>query len=227
MNDKDNDAGFLNGTDASDAFATQLNKTYELIYELSFTVKPPELKSGDLPGVAIKLLYSPALEIAMNDAQKLQPFLDKLVQITKFGVGLENNMTATMMGLGINAWIKCYIHSNSQEVINNIATAVQNGFLSKQTASERCPEYTKNAEWERILAEKKEEQEQDLLMDLERQDNETENAIEEAKQTAKINGGTGNVRTGRGAGRPREGAGTDKWGNHPGENNWESYNNRH
>jgi hypothetical protein len=225
MNDKDNDAGFLNGTDASDAFATQLNKTYELIYELSFTVKPPELKSGDLPGVAIKLLYSPALEIAMNDAQKLQPFLDKLVDITKFGVGLENNMTATMMGLGINAWIKCYIHSNSQEVINNIATAVQNGFLSKQTASERCPEYTKNAEWERILAEKKEEQEQDLLMDLERQDNETENAIEEAKQTAKINGSTGNVRTGRGAGRPREGAGTDKWGNHPGENNWDDYNN--
>lgn len=28
----------------------------------SFVVMPPEVKSGDLPGVAIKLIYSPSLE---------------------------------------------------------------------------------------------------------------------------------------------------------------------
>lgn len=229
MNDKDNDAGFLNGTDASDAFATQLNKSYDLIYELSFTVKPPELKSGDLPGVAIKLLYSPALEVAMNDTQKMQPFLDQIVKIAKFGIGYENNSTASIVGLDINAWVKPYVHSNSQEIITNLATAVQNGFLSKQTASERCPEFPKNAEWERILREKKEEDQQDLLIELEKQDNETENAIEEAKQTANIqNGGKGNVRTGRGAGRPNK-SGT-KWDdnrNAPGENNWQHYNQTH
>lgn len=228
MSKKDNEAGFLNGTDASDAFATQLNKSYDLIYELSFTVKPPELKSGDLPGVAIKLLYSPALEVAMNDTQKMQPFLDQIVKIAKFGIGYENNSTASILGLDINAWVKPYIHSNSQEIITNLATAVQNGFLSKQTASERCPEFPKNAEWERILREKKEEQEQDLLIELQKQDNETENAIEEVKQTAKIqNGSTGNVRTGRGAGRPSEGKNTDKWGNQPNENNWKRYNQTH
>ena len=89
ITDTDGKAEFINGTDASNAFATQLNKAYDLIYELSFTVKPPELKSGDLPGIAIKLLYSPALEAAMNDAQILQPFLDQLVRITKFGIGTE------------------------------------------------------------------------------------------------------------------------------------------
>lgn len=229
MNDKDNDAGFLNGTDASDAFATQLNKTYELIYELSFTVKPPELKSGDLPGVALKLLYSPAIEIAMNDIQRLQPFLDQLVRIAKYGIGLENNMTATMVGLSINAWNDPYVHQNSTEVITNLATAVQNGFLSKQTASERCPTFPKNAEWERILREKKEEDEQDLLMDIERADNETENAIEQEEASARINGYSGNVRTGNGrkAGRPSEGKNTDKWGNQPQENNWDKYNRNH
>lgn len=229
MNDKDNDAGFLNGTDASDAFATQLNKTYELIYELSFTVKPPELKSGDLPGVALKLLYSPAIEIAMNDIQRLQPFLDQLVRIAKYGIGLENNMTATMVGLGINAWNDPYVHQNSTEVITNLATSVQNGFLSKQTASERCPTFPKNAEWERILREKKEEDEQDLLMDIERADNETENAIEQEEASARINGYSGNVRTGNGrkAGRPSEGKNTDKWGNQPQENNWDKYNRNH
>lgn len=144
-------------------FATQLNKSYDLIYELSFTVKPPELKSGDLPGVAIKLLYSPALEVAMNDSQKLQPFLDKLVEIAKFGIGHENNATASIVGLDINAWIEPYTHQNKTELLTNLATAVQNGFLSKQTASERCPDFPKNAEWERILREKKEEDQQDLL----------------------------------------------------------------
>ena len=166
----------------------------------------------------------------MNDSQKLQPFLDKLVEIAKFGIGHENNATASIVGLDINAWIEPYTHQNKTELLTNLATAVQNGFLSKQTASERCPDFPKNAEWERILREKKEEDQQDLLMDIQRADNETENAIEEQKATAKIqNGGSGNVRTGNGrkAGRPDEGKNTDKWGNKPSENNWRKYNQTH
>lgn len=227
---KDNDAKFLNGTDASDAFATQLNKSYDLIYELSFTVKPPELKSGDLPGVAIKLLYSPAVEMATNDSQKIEPFLEALVRICKFGIGTEENCMASMTGLDINFWIEIYIHQNKTETMTNLSTAVQNGFLSKQTASERCPDFPKTGEWERIVKEKKEEQEQDLLVDIKRADNETQNAIEEKEAEAKINGGTsGNVRTGNGrkAGRPDEGKNTDRWGNRPNENNWKKFNQTH
>ena len=228
ITDPNGKAQFLNGTDASDAFATQLNKSYDLIYELSFTVKPPELKSGDLPGVAIKLLYSPALEVAMNDSQELQPFLDQLLRICKFGIGTDENCMATMVGLPINAWINPYVHSNKTEVITNIATAVQNGFLSKQTASERCPDFPKTAEYERIMREKKEEDQQDLLMDIQRADNETENAIEEERATAGIQGGKGTIRTGRGKGRPRT-VDTDHWGNRKdgSEQNWDDWNNKH
>lgn len=231
IGDPDGDAAFLDGTDASDAFATQLNKSYDLIYELSFTVKPPELKSGDLPGVAIKLLYSPAVEMAMNDSQKLTPFLSKLVRICKFGIGTEENCMATMTGLEMNYWIEAYIHQNDSEQTTNLATAVQNGFLSKQTASERNTKYSKNDEFERILREKKEEQQQDLLMDLERADNETENAIEEEKVKAKINGGDGgNVRTGNGrkAGRPnKSGREYDSNRNWDGRDNWDSLNKKY
>ena len=234
MNNVNNEAGFLTGTDASDAFATQLNKSYELIYELSFTVKPPELKSGDLPGVAIKLLYSPALEVAMNDAQRMQPFLDKLVSIAKYGIGLENNITASLTELEINAWVEPYIHQNKTELITNLATAVQNGFLSKQTASERCPDFPKNAEWDRIIREKKEEDQQDLLMDMQRADNETENKIEEEKATARINkqqgGNDVNTGGGRKAGRPnRSGKKWDENNNNDidDKNNWKRYNQTH
>lgn len=230
ITDTNGKAEFLNGTDASDAFATQLNKSYDLIYELSFTVKPPELKSGDLPGVAIKLLFSPALEVAMNDAQKMQPYLDKMVKIALYGIGTEENCVATMLGLPINAWREPFTHQNDSELVTNLATSVQNKFLSKQTASERNTKFSKNDEFSRIMREQKEEQEQDLLMDMQRADNETENAIEEQKAAANIsNGDGGNVRTGNGrkAGRPDEGKNTDKWGNQPQENNWKKYNQTH
>lgn len=235
MAGKDNDAGFLNGTDASSAFATQLNKAYELIYELSFTVKPPELKSGDLPGVAVKLLYSPAVEVAMNDAQNMQPFLDKLVRIAKYGIGYQENMTATMVALPVNAWVEPYIHQNDTELFTNLATAVQNNFLSTQTASERISKYAKNDEFERIQREKKEEQQQDLLVELEKQDNQTQNSIEQQEAQARINRmqGGNDVNTGGNSGkrgRPnKSGKDWDENGNNPIDdaNNWDRYDKTH
>lgn len=225
ITDTDGRAEFLNGTDASNAFATQLNKSYDLIYELSFTVKPPELKSGDLPGVAIKLLYSPALEAAMNDAQRLQPFLDQLVRITKFGIGTENNCMASMVALPVNAWIESYIHQNDTELITNLATAVQNKFLSKQTASERNSKFSKNDEFTRIMREQKEEDQQDLLIDIQRQEAQVENNIEQEEALAKINNQQpgDDINTGRGKkGRPkRSDKAWDENGNYPGRNNWD------
>lgn len=225
ITDTNGDADFINGTDASEAFATQLNKSYDLIYELSFTVKPPELKSGDLPGVAIKLLYSPAIEVAENDAKKMHPFLDQLVRICKYGIGMEEDCMATMTGLPIHAWVEIYVHQNKSEIITNLATAVQNSFLSKQTASERCPDFPVNDEYDRIMREKKEEDQQDLLMDMQRADNETENAIEEQKATAKINGYSASVNTGNGRkrGRPNK-FNTDSNGNRLGESHWDEFN---
>lgn len=227
ITDTDGKAEFINGTDASNAFATQLNKSYELIYELSFTVKPPELKSGDLPGVALKLLYSPALESAMNDAQRMQPFLDTLVRIAKYGIGVETGQMASMTALPLNAWNEPYIHQNDTELVTNLATAVQNHFLSKQTASERNTKYSKNDEFTRIIREQKEEDQQDLLMDIERQDAQTENAIQQQEATARINQGQSgsDINTGHGkAGRPnRSGTEWDDNGNYPGRNNWNPY----
>ena len=67
-------------------------------------------------------------------------------------------------------------------------------------------------EFERIMREQKEEQEQDLLMDIARADNQTQNAIEEEEATARINNGqpgqdinTGGGGSGRKPGRPSEG----------------------
>jgi hypothetical protein len=148
------------------------------------------------------------------------------VKMTKYGVGVENNMTASIMGLDINAWVEPYIHQNDTELVTNLATAVQNKFLSKQTASERNSKYSKNDEFERIMREQKEEDQQDLLMDIQRADNELENSIEEQEAAARISGGQSgsdiNTGNGRKAGRPnRSGREWDENGNYEGRNNWD------
>lgn len=223
----DGEAGFLNRQDVSNAFNTQLIKLYDLIYELSFSVKPPELKSGDLPGVALKLLYSPAIEKAIHDAQELQPFLDTLVGIFKEGYGFEINEQTSLMQLKINTWIQPYIHQNDTELTTNLAMAVQNDFLSRRTASERLSVYSKPGEMDRIIREKKEEQQQDLLNEIVLTETKTDENIREQKEIIAMNEGQ-DVNTGRGhgAGRPNK-YNTDENGNRPGENNWDEWNRLH
>lgn len=217
----DGDAGFLNRQDVSTAFNTQLKELYKLIYELSFAVQPPELKSGDLPGVALKLLYSPAIEKAMKDASLLQPFVDKMLKIVKFAYGKCNGCLTELMGLKVNAWLEPYVHQNDTELTSNLAMAVQNDFLSHQTASERIPKYAKTGEWDRIVREAKEEQQQTLLGELRSEQIETEESVRRQAALARIKNGS-DLNTGRGVGgRPNlSGVDWDENGNYDGRNGW-------
>lgn len=219
IEDPDGDAGFLQKAEVSAAFNTQLKVLYDMIYEQCFAVKPPELKSGDLPGVAVKLLFSPAIEQAIHDSQKLQPFIEDLVYLVKYGYGFEKDCQASLMALPINAWIEPYIHQNDSELVTNLANAVQNGFLSKQTASERISKYSRNDEFERIMREDLEKRKLDAQFELDKIKAETDEAIRQAKATGKGQ----DVNTAKGS-KQRT---TDKWGNHPNENNWPRYNQNH
>jgi len=222
IEDKDGSAGFLDKPEVSVAFNTQLKLLYDMIYEQSFTVKPPELKSGDLPGVAVKLLFSPAIEQAIHDCQKLQPFLDECIRIVKFAYGFEKDCQASLMNLPVNAWIQPYIHQNQTEIYQNLAVAVQNGFLSKKTASERAPEFPRNDEIERVMDEYVERKEIDQKFELEKQREQAEIDIRKMKVEASMGGQ--DVNTAHGTRGERT---TDKWGNHEGENNWQQWNSTH
>lgn len=165
MDDKSK-ASYLEGQSASESYMKQLDMLYKMIYEQSFTVIPPQMKSGDLPGVALKLLYSPAYEKAMADASEWQPFLNDMVRIFTYGYGVEKGKTIDYMGLPLKWWIKPYIHINESAVVQDLATAVQNGFISRQTASERNAAYSSVGEWDRIIRESKEEEKADLLYQI-------------------------------------------------------------
>lgn len=219
IEDKDGSAGFLEKAEVSAAFNTQLKLLYDMIYEQAFCVKPPELKSGDLPGVAVKLLFSPAIEQAIHDAQKLQPFIEDLIYLVKYGYGFEKECQASLMELPINAWIEPYIHQNDSELVQNLATAVQNSFISHQTASERITKYSRNDEIERIMKEDLEKRKLDAQFEIDKMKAQTDEQIREVKATQSGQ----DVNTGNGS----KNRTTDKWGNHEGENNWEDWNANH
>lgn len=219
IDSKDGDAHFLEGNDVSASYNTLLTKFYELIYEQSFTVKPPELKSGDLPGVALKLLYSPAIEKAIKDAQELQPFLQTIVKMVRYGIGVEENKVIPLLELGINAWIEPYVHQNDTELATNLATAVQNGFLSKRTASERNSKYSKNDEFARVCREEKEKMTLEVTKTNMQTEFSTNEEIRKNKSQALLTGGQ-DINTGGGKHINQ----TDANGNHPNENNWEDFN---
>lgn len=219
IDSSDGDAHFLENNDISASYNTLLTKFYDLIYEQTFTVKPPELKSGDLPGVALKLLYSPAIECAICDAQKLQPFLNKLVKMVKFSWGLKKECQADLMKLGINAWIEPYVHQNDSELVTNLATAVQNNIISCKTASERLSKYTKNDEFERILKQLKFKMKMNVEEANLKATHSTNERIREEKIKSKMTGQ--DINTGGGKRHINE---TDENGNREGENNWEEYN---
>jgi hypothetical protein len=159
----DDKAGYLESQSASDSFMKQLDTLAKMINEQSFTVIPPELRSGDLPAAALKILYSPAYEKATCDANEFQPFLNSLVEMFIYGYGVEMQKSIDFANLPIKWWIKPYVHINSSAVVADLATCVQNGFVSKETASERISEYATVGEWDRIMKEYKEQQSADLL----------------------------------------------------------------
>ncbi|UEA63044.1 phage portal protein [Hoylesella buccalis] len=160
----DGEMGFLNRQDASNGYEKELSVLEKQIYTQSFAVTPPELKSGDLPAAALKILYSPAYEKAMSDANEFDGAVDKMVEIFSHGYGVETGKQLKFKSTPIAHYIKPYVHLNETELTTNLSMQVQNGFLSKQTASEKSV-YATPQEWDRILAEKKSEQENDLLFD--------------------------------------------------------------
>lgn len=160
--DKDSKIGYLERSDNTAAFELQLNTLLRQIFLGSFAVMPPEIKSGDLPGVAIKLIYSPSLDRAMLDAKEFDHVIDDFKDLFTYAYGIQESKSSQFDSLNILSYIVPYVHQNTAEIINNLVQAKSAGILSAETASEQTT-YGKNCEYAKIVAEAKEEEKADLL----------------------------------------------------------------
>ena len=180
------EAGFLNRQDASSAYKGELDMLETMIYRMSFAVKTPELKSGDLPAAALKMLYSDAYENAMSDTQQFQHAIDDMMDMFIHGYGIESQMRLQFKNTPIRSYVEVYVHRNVAAEIVDMSSAVQNGYLSKQTASEKSY-YSSPQEWSRILQEKHDEEMTKLLVEDQRLEIQSEQQVETQEQLAEIN----------------------------------------
>ena len=182
----DGKAEFLQRQDASTAYKSQLDELKRKIYEMSMVVKAPELKSGDTPAAAIKLLYSDSYNKGMNETQEFDGCIDDMVYIFSFGAGIEKDMRLAFLNLPLTHWIIVFIPVSENELTTILATGVQNGFCSKQTASEKFP-YATPAEWSRITKEKHDDDMNALLLQEQKLEIQNDAQVELQEDLSDIN----------------------------------------
>ena len=152
--------GFLEPSDASRSFELQLSILEKNIMKASFASETPELKSGsDLSSLTVRTLLMDSYQKALLDAQHLQPFLDDVVELFKYGYSLEIGKPSDYETFNVKGEIFPYVFMSETEQVSNIVQLRAAGALSKQTASEMAYElgYGVVSESERLAKEAREE----------------------------------------------------------------------
>ena len=175
--DPDGDAKALEGEDASSSFKLQIEQLLKFTLMGSFTVLPPENPSGDLPGVTIKIMYSPAIEQGLNDINFYNASIDKIWSLFKYGYGIEKKKTIQYNGLDVRADMKVYIHQNDSENMNNMVLSAQAGIDSRETLRGYSPFSApdENTRIQRQENHELEQQRKELLNEVSTQPKETTN----------------------------------------------------
>ena len=129
--------GFLEPADSSKSFELQLNILEKNIMRNSFASETPELKSGsDLSSPTIRMMMMDSYQKAQDDALHFQPFLDDVVELFKYGYGIEMGKSSSFNTLQLKAEIFPYVFMSETEVVSNIVQSVAINALSRRSASE-------------------------------------------------------------------------------------------
>lgn len=184
-------ASFLPGQSASEGYREQLEKTEEMIYRGSNIVKSPtELKSGDTPATAIKLLFTPNLNYAKSKANECKAFVQSMWNLYAYAYGRTHKQVLDCKNLPVTAWVLPYLHVNESAIVADAVSLTANKIISRQTAAEMCSFYSKPGEQTKVAKEQKADQDRELLYEQTVMDQKTDSDIliqeSQAKQQEKL-----------------------------------------
>lgn len=154
----DADAKFLEPADSSSSFELQLRVLDENIMRGAFAVRTPEVKGSDISGLAVKLLFADAYQRALLDSIEYDGFINDMIELFKYGYGVETSRISDFSKLSIKGSIVPYMYLSETEEVSNIVQLKSVGVLSGRSASEAANRigYGVNAEWMRVLKEERE-----------------------------------------------------------------------
>ena len=164
---KDDKVSLLEKKSGGEFYQAYVERLFKEYFRGSFTVEPPELKSGDTPAAAIKLIYSPNLDLAILQAKEQQGFINDVRSLFCEGYGMEQGKITEYMRLDerILSYIVPFVHENVSETVNNLVALKGAGLMSTETGCEHNP-YTPNAEADKVFKEQKAQQAADRLYQL-------------------------------------------------------------
>lgn len=190
-NDK---AEYLKGQSASESYMKQLETLEDNIYRSSNAVKVPnELKNGDTPASAIKLLFANALNQAATDGMECEGAIHDMWRIFAYAYGMKNDCLIDSNALPVHSWVKPYIHLSESAITTDVVALKSANIISAQTAAERTSFYSKPGEARRIQKEQKAIQDAELLYEQQTLDAQADANIRTAEASSKLNNsGDGN-----------------------------------
>lgn len=164
---KDDKISLLEKKASGEYYQAYVERLFKEFFRGSFTVEPPQLKSGDTPAAAIKLIYSPNLDLAILQAKEEQQFINGVRELFCEAYGMELGKITEYMRLNdrILSYIVPFVHENTQELVTNLVALKNAGLMSTETGAEHNP-YTTNAEPDKIFKEQKQQQAADRLYQL-------------------------------------------------------------
>ncbi len=164
---KDDEVSLLEKKSGGEFYQAYVERLFKEFFRGSFTVEPPQLKSGDTPAAAIKLIYSPNLDLAILQAKEEQNFINGVKELFCEGYGMEQGRITEYKRLNehILSYIVPFVHENTSEKVNNLVALKNAGLMSTETGAEHNP-YTTNAEPDKIFKEQKAAQAADRLYQL-------------------------------------------------------------
>lgn len=163
----DAEAKFLATPESSKSQMAEIDFLLKQIFIGSFTVSisPDTVKSsGDLPGITVKLLFSPAIEKALDTSLKLDASIDKMLYLFKEAYGIEIGNPLGYSNLKVRGAIDIYVPQNNHEIVNIINESIFAKSLSKQTGQEKHP-LAVNDENKRVNEETEQDETGSLIID--------------------------------------------------------------
>ena len=134
--DTNSKVGFLEPADASASFEFQAKQLIASAYQAAHCIQPVEIKSGaDISSLTVQMMSKDSYHQALLDAKEFQPAINDLVELFKYGYGIELKKTSDFQVLKVKGTLNPYIMRSEVEEVNNISILTNAGALPRKAAA--------------------------------------------------------------------------------------------